>query len=178
MDVISLLNEAGITYHLEGGTLLGIVREGRLLPWDTDSDISIMRGELPKVMEILPLLDKLGWRPRVRSYVTDPPFGKRDLIRLIKVKDRKWFFFDGDNCLDIFVKDEYEGAVYWEAADFLMQVDKRYYDGYDVIEWRDITLKAPRHYKDYLTEKYGDWSRVDKDWACKMEGTIVRHTLP
>ena len=35
------LTKHRINYFLEGGTLLGIVRDGDLLPWDHDVDISI-----------------------------------------------------------------------------------------------------------------------------------------
>ena len=35
------LTKHGIKYFLEGGTLLGIVRDGDLLPWDHEVDISI-----------------------------------------------------------------------------------------------------------------------------------------
>ena len=42
LRAVRVLDEAGIRYHLEGGTLLGLVRDGDLLPWDHDVDISVM----------------------------------------------------------------------------------------------------------------------------------------
>ena len=41
ISVAELLDKNSILYHLEGGTLLGIVRDKDLLPWDNDIDISI-----------------------------------------------------------------------------------------------------------------------------------------
>ena len=41
IEIIDLLNGKDIPYHLEGGVLLGIVRDGDLLPWDNDTDLSI-----------------------------------------------------------------------------------------------------------------------------------------
>jgi hypothetical protein len=42
-DVGAWLEEMGIVYWLEGGTLLGAVREnGALLPWEDDVDISVL----------------------------------------------------------------------------------------------------------------------------------------
>lgn len=38
-----ILEETEIPYVLEAGKLLGIVRENRLLPWDTDMDLTISR---------------------------------------------------------------------------------------------------------------------------------------
>ena len=40
-DIVMICDECNLNYWLEGGTLLGIFREGRLLPWDNDIDISV-----------------------------------------------------------------------------------------------------------------------------------------
>ncbi|MCC5982758.1 MAG: LicD family protein [Rhodobacteraceae bacterium] len=37
--VADLLHRSGIDFCIDGGTLLGIYREGRLLPWDNDIDL-------------------------------------------------------------------------------------------------------------------------------------------
>ena len=39
--VDALFKERGISYCLDGGTLLGVIREGRLLPWDDDLDFFV-----------------------------------------------------------------------------------------------------------------------------------------
>lgn len=40
-DVAMILDQSSIQYWLEGGTLLGIRRENRLLPWDNDIDLAL-----------------------------------------------------------------------------------------------------------------------------------------
>lgn len=45
-DVTNLLEENGIEYWLEGGTLFDVIRENRLLPWDNDMDISILKTRI------------------------------------------------------------------------------------------------------------------------------------
>jgi len=178
LDVVDVLDEAGIVYHLEGGTLLGIVREQRLLPWDHDTDISIMRSSYPRFLEIQRKITRRGWRVRTRVYKADRQFAAAGTPRLIKIRDRKAYFLSGPHCLDIFIKELHEGAVYWQAAGNLMKVDASYYDGYDEVEWRGRKLKAPRDFRAYLTEKYGDWSVTVKDWHCRMENTIVEPSIP
>ena len=51
-DVCRILDENNVPYTLEGGTLLGIIRENRLLPWDNDLDITITDDHLDKLISI------------------------------------------------------------------------------------------------------------------------------
>lgn len=54
------LNESEVTWWADHGTLLGLIREGRLLPWDHDIDLSLHGGELDSafraIQEIKPFL--------------------------------------------------------------------------------------------------------------------------
>ncbi|NXT79913.1 FKRP protein, partial [Zapornia atra] len=46
--VVSILEAAGIRYWLEGGSLLGAVRSGDIIPWDYDVDLGLYREDLGK----------------------------------------------------------------------------------------------------------------------------------
>ena len=48
IETIALLNAHAIPYWVCHGTLLGLVRDGRLIPWDHDIDIAIWAGAFPK----------------------------------------------------------------------------------------------------------------------------------
>jgi len=69
-DVTKILKENNITYWLDFGTLLGAVRENRLLPWDNDLDISIREKDSQKLREILPQIKQIGYRTYER-FVTN-----------------------------------------------------------------------------------------------------------
>ncbi len=43
----------GLRYHLAYGTLLGAVREQRIIPWDVDADVWVAGEELPRLVEVL-----------------------------------------------------------------------------------------------------------------------------
>lgn len=45
---ISILNTNNVNYWLTDGTLLGIVRENRLLPWDDDLDFAVFSHDISK----------------------------------------------------------------------------------------------------------------------------------
>ncbi|MBN2782222.1 MAG: LicD family protein, partial [Campylobacterales bacterium] len=41
-DIAQLFNENNINYHIDHGTLLGLIRDSQILPWDIDIDFAIL----------------------------------------------------------------------------------------------------------------------------------------
>jgi len=75
---------------------------------------------------------------------------------------------------DVFVKASDENHTYWQAMEKILRTDNRYYSSYELIEYNGRQLRVPCDYKNYLSEKYGDWSVPKKDWVCaKDEKTII-----
>jgi len=167
IEIIDLLNEKDIPYHLEGGVLLGIVRDRDLLPWDNDTDLSI-NFEDYKFLEIAAKeIKRLGWRCKFKKFDTSSSFATADDIRVFKISDYWLGCMKGGNRMDIFLKYQVDGYRCWSAAGAFMRVDNKYYDGYELIEWNNRKLRVPKHYREYLTEKYGDWSVPQKVWSAK-----------
>ncbi len=55
LETINILNNNKIQYWLCHGTLLGIIRDNELIPWDHDIDIAVwdsnnLKGKLKKIM--------------------------------------------------------------------------------------------------------------------------------
>ena len=63
--VTSALESAEVSYWIDSGTLLGIIRDGKTLSWDKDVDISILDSELDKMPTALENLSK-QFRVRVK----------------------------------------------------------------------------------------------------------------
>ena len=61
-------------YFFSCGTALGLVREGRLLDWDTDVDIDVIEPNQSTINEIIHRMEELGY-----SYL-------RKLKKKVKVK--------------------------------------------------------------------------------------------
>lgn len=57
-----LLEESNIPYWLDWGTLLGAVRNGKMIPWDEDIDIGIFYKDIGKVMNLESQMVKDGFR--------------------------------------------------------------------------------------------------------------------
>ena len=59
--VVDILNIHKISYRWTDGTLLGIVRENRILPWDSDIDIAVCKSEV-SMLKILEIFTKNGFQ--------------------------------------------------------------------------------------------------------------------
>ena len=181
--VIDLLNNNNIPYHLEGGALLGIVRDKDLLPWDNDVDISIPLEYAGAVLKLRTNLFWKGYKISIRKSVKDVGPIKRGQYSILKVKPLLgyvlyWFLPNYNKHLiimDIFTKTKDNTHSYWQAKEKVMRVENKYYESFETIEYRGHTLRVPNHYRDYITQKYGDWSIPVKDWDCgENELTIVK----
>lgn len=171
--IVDLLDLYEIPYHLEGGTLLGIVRDGQLIPWDHDLDISIMSRSLDQLVDILEKR-KSPYRFRIRK--------KGHEVSVIKVKER-WvhylselvpFLFRSRNVtLDIFIKYNVQEGTYWYVGGNTMRVETGFYESYEVVNYMGRQFRVPVNYQRYLTEKYGNWKIPVKDWSYLQEKTIV-----
>jgi phosphorylcholine metabolism protein LicD len=175
--VCDLLNTEGIPYHLEGGTLLGIVRDNQLLPWDHDLDISVPSEETQRLSLALKKLPR-KWRVRSRKFAADTDMWKKSWRRIFKVKNRHYHFLPGDQCLDIFIKFTHGDSTYWQAGGFIMKADRKHYQGADTIMFKGHELHLPLHHEQYLEAKYGDWKTPVKDWHLSQEKTINSSNTP
>jgi len=181
-DVVDFLENENINYHLEGGTLLGLVRDKELLPWDHDVDLSISVDDSKKFAKKRWKLFLKGYRVTTRKMHRDIGAFKKGQYRIFKVKQLlpsiiKWAFPVVKRFMvvaDVFVKASDNQFTYWQAMNKIMRVDKKYYSNHEIIEYNGLKLKAPFEYKNYLTEKFGDWKIPIKDWKCeKDEKTII-----
>ncbi len=181
-DLATLLEERNIAYHLEGGTLLGLTRDHDLLPWDYDVDISIPQVFVSQFLRLKFALFTRGYRMSVRkSKITSGPIRKGD-YSIIKIKPIRDYYFQWLRpshkanfiVLDVFVKTDDAAHTYWQAKGKVMRVDKKFYQSFETISYLNHTLRVPNFHRDYLTEKYGNWSVPVKEWDCgQNELTIV-----
>lgn len=184
-DTVALLDEHKIIYHLEGGTLLGLVRDGDLLPWDHDLDISILGKDRVKAKQVLKELLHKKYRLTSRKFLKAAFAFNKGEDRVFKIKTFKSYVLRGllsvfrkdklkPITLDIFIKYNDSEATYWEASSKVMSVPNHHYESYDEIEFMGVKFKTPNNMEEYLTLKYGDWKVPVKEWKCgKDEGTII-----
>lgn len=179
--VTDFMDKYGIIYHLEGGTLLGIVRDKKLLPWDYDVDISLPADQIDKFQKHCGKMT--SWQYKLTSKLFDVTYMAlpKGSPRIYKLKPRLTSFLkelnssfrDKHIVIDIFIKYDDEESTYWQAADKAMKVSKHHYQGFDEVEFMGKKLKTPVDYDGYLTSKYGDWRVPIKEWNCSTDEKTI-----
>lgn len=84
-DIDQICREHGLKYYLHAGTLLGAVNHGGFIPWDDDVDISMMRDDYDRFMDIV--AQNYSDRYFVQTYETDPNHtNNRGILRILGTK--------------------------------------------------------------------------------------------
>lgn len=165
--ITEFLDENGAEYWLEGGTLLGVMRENRLLPWDHDVDLTMKAEDLEKIAKkIRKFRYRYGYRLEfVRNNEDIFPL-KKGAIRLIKVQSRRLFILPGFVQVDLFVKPRHEDAMYWTVSNkVLKSTPAKYTDHLTRVDFEGMSLSIPEDYDGYLSYRYGDWRTTQKEYS-------------
>lgn len=173
-DVKDILDKNNIEFWVDSGTLLGIVREKRLLPWDNDVDLSVKAEYEGKLLFCLKEISALGYRVRKKIFDKDSKPFIKNRTRIIKIRNNRFFFFRGKVTLDIYIKYKYEGQYFYQCGERKKASGAVFFDLLDSIEFNAKTYKIPYKHEAYLTKKYGNWKVVNKTWnAFKDDSTII-----
>jgi hypothetical protein len=165
--VINFLKDNNIEYFIDGGTLLGCVRDKGQIPYDDDIDIGMNPSNFNKLRKLLQKLSKLGFA------CDDQP---DDVIKIIcpDVAYVRNFKFEGE--------EEKEGQPRFAAIDVFCYVpDKKnkyqlsykeniklfpncYYDKKDLYplkeyDYHDLKVTGAFNPIPYLERYYGDWKK-------------------
>ena len=170
-DVTNLLDDNNIEYWLEGGTLLGVIRENRLLPWDNDMDISVKEEEYSKLLDII---KSLNYRVRFKEFEKDDDPFKKGIKRLVKVRNSKFLFFRGEVALDIFIKFKKDEEYFWQVGKKKKSVPSYYYQDMIKHDFDGKSYLVPKLYEEYLTCRYGDWKTPVKEWNTFKDDNAIK----
>lgn len=176
VQVVSLLDKVGVDYILDGGTLLGVVREKRLLPWDTDIDLSVRGDQAELLIKHRWKLWLMGYRTRVRRFKKDVGPFKKGQPRIIKIQThilgRK-----RHDVIDIFVKrkidNEYLNLINGEQL-IVRNFPPEFLEQLTTVEFQDRAYKVPKDFDGYLTRIYGDWRTPVKDWDYQKDNKCIK----
>ncbi|MEE8341903.1 MAG: LicD family protein [Candidatus Neomarinimicrobiota bacterium] len=174
--VCGILDKHKIPYVLEGGTLLGIVRENRLLPWDNDLDLTITENYMDRILNLKREFWWSGYKLRIRKSREEMPHFPKGSVRLIKIKTKKYFLASGIGLMDIFVKKKIDDKYYWLVgphSHVLKSVPHHFYENFTRYNFEGYDYSVPADYKAYLTYRYGDWHKAVKNYDYKKDDKSI-----
>jgi len=147
-DTQKIFDKVDVIFWLMYGTLLGIYRENRLLPWDGDIDIGIYVKDFEKVLSLNDEFHNLGYES---LSVCSPGKG---MIIICK---------NGIH-IDVSCLEKFSGnKVFW--SNFYYPKDD--FDKENYIMWEDHMWRIPYNPVKHLTYTYG------KDWNIPIKGLVI-----
>ena len=166
---LDVLERHEIPYWLEDGTLLGIVRDGDLIPWDHDADLSIpgeyaervakLRWRFPPRYVLAAKRTNHGWLPGgISSLEVHRPI---DLMRKVNFH------------IDLLAKYRLGDSFRWIDSKALKHCEPRYYDRLESIEWRGRTVPIPSDPEEYLEMRYPGWRTPVKEIDTSLQDPTI-----
>lgn len=157
VDLVNFLNSKGVNYFFADGSLLGIVRDRKLIEHDTDLDFYLVDSE--SIGEIHTYLSHRGYT--VGRRLTR----KKRLLQIT--------YFNNDHLLIDFLlwQRSLDGNFFWEAPEIKgKRVQKAaYFDFPTYIAWHGLSIRTFGDYESWLKLVYGDRWKIPEiqktDWT-------------
>lgn len=200
--IVNLFNDNNITYWLDSGTLLGIIRDGCLIKGDNDIDIGMWADDFDKI-KILLLSNNMY---KQKTYAFKHHFFKIKLFN----SDHKYkidinFFRKEENyswcpqAYPIFIQNpqkllqkitfpiiaklkskwpysiDYDNIL-WKYFHLMgvWWIPNKYFDNLTNLEGN---LTIPKNYQDYLSFRYGNWKVKNTDWDFWLDDNAIKHNV-
>lgn len=160
--VFNLFDQYQVRYWLEGGSLLGAVRHGDIIPWDYDMDVGVFQEDLEKC-------------PQLREVATMPKGEGREIDGFLWENAREGDFFrvqySSSNHLhvdifpfrkrkaDISKGEDPEGIMtkntWMESHRQDTEFPAKYLQPLEKIPFVGMNVSVPNHYVEFLEFKFG-----------------------
>jgi hypothetical protein len=152
-----LFDEKGIKYWMDFGTLLGAVRNGRIIPHDTDGDLCLLIEDRPQIIDLADRINKDGF-----CYACYKP--KRDNDTHIKICRTAM----NHMMVDLFFwrKDKWNIMRDSQGLNEPKSFPDYFIQTLDTVLLYDKPMCAPRDYKKFLRYRFG------KDWRTPQDKKV------
>ncbi|XP_046845519.1 fukutin-related protein-like, partial [Xenia sp. Carnegie-2017] len=150
--VFKIFNECGISYWLEGGSLLGAVRSKDIIPWDYDVDVGIYKHDVIKCKQLQKIEESSH-----KKYLDNEGFlwEKANEGEFYRVQ-----FSDMNHLhVDIFPFYERNGTMtkdtWFETHRQDAEFPAHFLKPLETLEFAGIQASVPNNYREFLEMKFG-----------------------
>ena len=180
LDVCGILDEAQLPYTVDAGTLLGLVRDGDLIPWDDDLDLMLPVTALPRLDRVFGAIRGKGWQiSKLYPMEVGAPAWRLGDPRVLKIRRRFLKVIGpGTTVLDISITYRQDDHYWWEMAQRICRIPARFLDHTEYIEFAGQKLRVPSSREEYLERTYGDWRNPRPDFGRDEFGIIFPNASP
>jgi len=170
-DFKMILESLDVKFWLDGGTLLGAIRDKDFCDGDADDvDICAYVTDMDKVSRIVKMAETVGFELYIQwplQIAMKRNGSKMDLFFNVHDKEYRVFW----SCL-------YKGKL----IDKYIVIPEVYYSELSRVEFKGHWFDVPSHTEEYLTLKYGDWKTPvhRSEYSCynAEQNKIVVDKLP
>lgn len=195
VEIVTFLTRHGIDYWLDQGSLLGVVRDGALLPWDKDIDIAVWEDGFERLLGLRRELRRLGYYVEVHAAHDTLFLSKRHGYFIEICRHR----VDGDRVVrlgaaprnssserrlkrwiariphPLFVRFRHFARKYLGKPPLTFQTPIELLSEFDTVRFLGLDVPVPGNAEAYLAFKYGeDWRTPKREWDVASEdGAVV-----
>ncbi len=163
IEIDKTLSAANCVHFVDFGTLLGFVREGKLLAWDFDVDFGIKTGDGFTWQDLRKLMNSISFslvkQFSFRGVVTEQTYARNGVF----VDFFCHFDSDSSSCYYVYFYDKDQEE---ESTDLKVKVTTTV----SLSETTELPIEGgvvsvPKEYEQYLADVYGEnWRIPDPDW--------------
>lgn len=168
--VTDALNTVDLNWFFDFGTLLGIIRDGQVLPHDLDIDIGVI-GTFIDFSAIDNAFECNGIKPHSTNLVDSTVVSKGYTYKKIKIDIHFYQSTEESSYCYIFVRKYKDKLLAEKAAMKMLYPLIKSTIKYNVY---NISVNIPENYIELLVSKYGaNWNIPDSSWNSSQSPTAI-----
>lgn len=166
------------------GTMLGLARDGKLIPWDDDVDFALVNVDKTIWNKLTKDMKQIGFK-KVRQIedddvITSITYSWKNVLcdfDIWEIKDDPSTIFYYSNQIDGI---EYKNNEYQDYKASYKKIP--YFDKIIIEKFNGINVKVPKNYKDVVAAVYGENWRIpnkgyNTNYKKNIEGRIIKRKI-